>query len=200
MKEVGIKFKGHWIKAEAPDSRLVLPLNQWRERLYQLALIGETSEGIGYGNISTRAKGETFIITGTATGKFRLLSDEHYTTVIDCNPKDNAVTARGPIMASSESMTHGVIYQEKKNVGAVFHVHEHQIWEKLLQTHPFTGHRIAYGTPEMAAEVKRLLGEFFIADQGLFAMGGHEDGIIAFGRTLDEAGELLLEQVHNFRS
>ena len=30
------------------------------------------------------------------------------------------------------------------------------------------------------------------ADGGIIAMGGHQDGIIAFGTTADEAGERLI--------
>ena len=97
-------------------------------------------------------------------------------------------------MASSESMTHAVIYLQKKNVGAVFHIHDHNIWKKLLSTQPSTSNDIAYGTPQMAAEVMRLLDQYFTGDHGLFSMGGHEDGVIAFGKTVDEAGELLLKQ------
>jgi len=43
----------------------------------------------------------------------------------------------------------------------------------------------------MAREVQRLnLAETV---PGLFCMGGHEDGVVAYGRDCQDAGQLLLE-------
>jgi hypothetical protein len=44
----------------------------------------------------------------------------------------------------------------------------------------------------MAREVERLFIDADYLDTGVFAMGGHEDGVIAFGRTADEAGSVLI--------
>jgi hypothetical protein len=50
---------------------------------------------------------------------------------------------------------------------------------------------VDYGTPEMAREVKRLDQTYGLRDKGLLTMAGHEDGIVAFGRTAAEAGAAL---------
>jgi hypothetical protein len=44
----------------------------------------------------------------------------------------------------------------------------------------------------MAAETRRLLRDEAVRAGGIFAMGGHEDGLVAFGRTAEEAGTVLL--------
>jgi L-ribulose-5-phosphate 4-epimerase len=44
----------------------------------------------------------------------------------------------------------------------------------------------------MAAEVQRLFRETDVLRQGIFSMGGHEDGIVAFGQTVAAAGNTLL--------
>jgi hypothetical protein len=52
---------------------------------------------------------------------------------------------------------------------------------------------VAYGTTAMATEVGRLYRETSLAEGRVLAMGGHEDGIIAFGRTPEEAGSAFTE-------
>ena len=51
---------------------------------------------------------------------------------------------------------------------------------------------VEYGSPEMSAELGRLFAETDMGERGIFAMGGHEDGIITFGATAEAAGQVLL--------
>jgi hypothetical protein len=44
----------------------------------------------------------------------------------------------------------------------------------------------------MALEVKRLYRETVLPERRILAMGGHDDGIIVFGRSPQEAGQVLL--------
>ena len=44
----------------------------------------------------------------------------------------------------------------------------------------------------MAREVGRLYRSTALAEMQILAMGGHEDGIITFGRTAEEVGEVML--------
>jgi hypothetical protein len=74
----------------------------------------------------------------------------------------------------------------------VIHVHQHNIWKKILHDVPTTSAEISYGTPAMGFEVSRLFKETDVAEVKLIAMAGHEDGIISFGKTLEEAGNILL--------
>jgi hypothetical protein len=48
---------------------------------------------------------------------------------------------------------------------------------------------VEYGTPEMALEVRRLLRE---SDSQVFAMGGHPEGLVAFGKSFDETFHALM--------
>jgi hypothetical protein len=57
---------------------------------------------------------------------------------------------------------------------------------------PITDPLIPYGTPEMAAAVAHLYATTDMAQRGIFSMGGHEDGIFAFGETAEVAGDVLL--------
>jgi hypothetical protein len=45
----------------------------------------------------------------------------------------------------------------------------------------------------MAHEVMRLFRDGGMRERGLFVMGGHRDGIIAFGDTVRTAGKILLD-------
>ena len=74
------------------------------------------------------------------------------------------------------------------------HVHSPDLWTKAGRLGiATTDAAVAYGTPEMALEVRRLLTD--MASSGIFSMGGHEDGIFTFGRTLEEAGSLMIAQL-----
>jgi L-ribulose-5-phosphate 4-epimerase len=196
MKEEGvIKFNCHWIKEEPIKDAFIEEINAWRDRLYALGLIGVTEDGIGYGNLSQRLNKDQFIITGSGTGKLEKLSAAHYTRVTAYDFMQNSVTTAGPIIASSETLTHAMIYRCRKNINAVFHVHHHALWKKLLRTLPSTANNVPYGTPEMAKEVDRLLQEMTNPNNTIFAMAGHEDGVVAFGKDPDAAGNILLDHL-----
>ena len=175
-------------------------INAWRRVLYLLGLIGQDPalyDGFGYGNISVRWRGregeDAFVISGTQTGGLEGLGAQHYTLVRKCDPHRNLVEAEGPIRPSSESLTHGTLYRLERDVGCVMHAHSHLMWRharnlQLTMTDP----DVPYGTPEMAREVERIWRGTDVAQRGIFAMGGHEDGIVAFGPTVERAGSTLV--------
>jgi len=196
MNEEGvIKFNCTWIKEAPLNVELIKELNTWRDTLYKLKLLGVTKDGIGYGNISCRYK-DNFVISGSGTGKLKHLTNEHYATVINYNVKENTLTAAGPVIASSESLTHAMIYENQPAINAVFHVHHFALWEKLLNKIPTTYSDVAYGTPAMANEIVRLFKETNLASEKIFVMAGHQDGIVSFGIDANEAGNLLLAALH----
>jgi ribulose-5-phosphate 4-epimerase/fuculose-1-phosphate aldolase len=193
MKETGvIKFNCNWIKEAPMNTDLLIDLNLWRDKMFDLGFIGVNEDGIGYGNMSIRYKQNQFIITGTATGKLKNLTNQHYTKVVDYDLKKNSLTALGPIIASSESLTHAVIYEFDKNINAVIHIHNKNLWKKLMNKVPTTNKSVEYGTPAMAEEIIRLFDETNLKNKKILVMAGHEDGIISFGKDLNEAGNLLL--------
>jgi len=192
MKDEGvIKFKYNWKREPPMSSELISELNEWRDKLYKAGLIGEDAKGIGYGNISCRLEKNTFIITGSATGSLEKLNAEHYTTVTAFDLSDNSLTIAGPIKASSESLTHAAVYETAPVLNAVFHIHHPALWEALLANLPSTAPGVEYGTTAMAVEIARLLSDPVVLEQGIIAMAGHREGIVAFGKDSDSAGRVI---------
>ena len=78
----------------------------------------------------------------------------------------------------------------------VMHVHSPELWRHAHTLDvPITRPDVPYGTPEMSDEVRRLFRETDVRQRRLFAMGGHEDGLVSFGRTAEEAGAVLLNDL-----
>src|SRR5688572_4087497 len=116
MKETGIKFNCRWLEEKPLDYKYLKELNHWRNRLYKEGLLGAYPDGIGYGNISMRFQHDKFIITGIETGKLQRLNGRHYTQVTAFNLDKNRITCIGPIKASSESLTHAMLYESHKDI------------------------------------------------------------------------------------
>ena len=60
---------------------------------------------------------------------------------------------------------------------------------------PTTSEDIPYGTPEMANEVKRLFNETDVGKEKIIVMGGHREGLISFGKNLEEAANILIDKL-----
>ncbi len=196
MEEGYIKFKANWEQSPPLPRRFFKDLNKWRDKLYELELIGAYDNGIGFGNISKRFdKKGRFIISGSGTGNYSSLSPRHYSLVTEVDIANNQLQCKGPVIASSESMSHAVIYRECPGVKGVIHVHSMDLWEKLLHRVPTTDKKATYGTPEMAGSIIDLLRNSDLREQKILVMEGHEEGIFTFGDTLDEAGEVLLNKL-----
>jgi L-ribulose-5-phosphate 4-epimerase len=192
MSEGYTKFNSKVIFSELFGN--ISELNAWRDKLYSLKLIGIYENGIGYGNISLRQE-KGFIISGTKTGGIEKLAKKHYTKVINWNFANNFLTSVGPIGASSESLTHAAIYEASQETNAVMHIHSLDAWKKLKNNIPTTSKKVEYGTPEMAKEIFRLFRETDVKEKKIIVMAGHEEGIISFGKNLDEAGNILLRYI-----
>lgn len=186
-----IKFEADWKPSAPLPLKDLAELLHWREEMYQHQLIGAYPDGIGFGNISQRYRDHQFIISGSATGNFATLDANHFALVSDFDINKNQVYCEGPIIASSESMSHAVIYQECPEVNAVIHTHHLALWEKWKHRLPTTHEAAAYGSPEMAREIIRLLKASSVRQQEkIFIMAGHREGIIAFGQSLEEAAKI----------
>lgn len=203
MQQEGvIKFDLVFTPAPPPSPVQVREVNAWRQMLYLMQLIGQDPAryaGYGFGNISRRLgpfgappEARRFLISGTQTGGLPVLGPAHYATVLSCVPAANRVVAQGPVAPSSESLTHGMLYALDDTLRVVMHVHSPHLWRHARALHlPTTRACVPYGTPEMAEEVARLFRETDVGARRIFAMAGHEDGIVAFGRRADEAGAVL---------
>jgi len=189
-----IKFNCNWQKSGplVPEDYFTM-LNDWRNTIFRLHLIGAYSNGIGYGNISMRVpKSNHFFISGSATGNFKKSIPAHYSLVTSFNFKKNSVTCSGPVKASSESLSHAAIYESKKNINAVIHIHHLQMWEQLLTQEPTTSYEYKFGTPEIALEIKKLILKNDLS-AGVIVMAGHKEGILFYGQDLQTTGLLITE-------
>jgi L-ribulose-5-phosphate 4-epimerase len=187
-----IQFRCDWERAAAPAGPLVGELIAWRDRLYRLGLIGVYPDGIGFGNLSVRV-GESFIVSGTATGRLEAVGPEHFTEVVGSDFAANWVRCRGPVEASSESLSHAAVYRAAPSASAVVHVHHLGLWEQLYGVLPTTDPKAEAGTPEIAWAIEELFRRGGVREAGLFVMGGHREGLMAFGGTLDEAVSYVIE-------
>jgi L-ribulose-5-phosphate 4-epimerase len=182
---------------------LCAELVAWRRIMAQTGLVGRAPHlygGAGYGNVSGRvgAPGSpmgrrAMLISGTQTGTFEAVDLDDFCLVERYDYRRNRVWSRGLIEPSSETMTHGAIYDLSPHIRFVFHGHTAVIWSQARALGiPVTDPSVPYGTPEMATEVQRLYRSTALAQGRILAMGGHEDGMVVFGHTAEDAGRVLM--------
>jgi len=195
QEEGYIKFECDWQKKGFTFAKKNFnKINDWRKKLHDLELVGLDEEGVGFGNISIREENTNrFYITGSETGRHSNLTRDHYARVIDFDIDKNRVKCVGKVRASSESLSHAAVYESDPAIKAVIHTHHERLWKMLKNKLPTTDPQAEFGTPEMAREIKRLMEQREVRIEKIILMGGHKEGIITFGRDLDEAGEVLLK-------
>ena len=189
MEEGYIKYSTQWIKTNINVSGDFLKqINYYRSKLIKYGLIGKIPAGPGYGNISIRNKNNTFIITGSNTGGLKTIEKSHLSEVYKVDINKNTVWCKGFTIASSESMSHYAIYKERLEINSVIHIHNNKLWNKLKSGHPVTDKRTAYGTPELAFEIADICRN---SNSKIIILGGHIDGILIFGETIEKAYNYL---------
>lgn len=195
-----IKFNLHYVDS-ALEPVDISELNAWRTVLKELGLLGQVPDrydGYGFGNISIRTA-DGFLISGTQTGGLLNPILDDYALCTSWNLGENAVEAKGKTRPSSESLSHAAVYDVHDAVNCALHVHSPDIWQQAATMGiAITDPAVPYGTPEMAAEVRRHISD--MSQPGIFSMGGHEDGVFTFGRTLTEAGNLMISELVRARS
>ncbi|MBW2731245.1 MAG: class II aldolase/adducin family protein [Deltaproteobacteria bacterium] len=201
-----IQFVAEHEQKPIPERRfgeLARTLIAWREILARTNLVGQDPlryEGAGYGNLSGRVGAPTaprgqrgFLVTGTQTSGAAHVSLRELCWVRAYDYGNNRVESEGEIHPSSESLTHGAIYDLAPHIRFVMHAHAPVVWQRAKALRlPMSVREAANGTVAMAREVQRLYCESALAERQIFAMGGHEDGVIVFGRSVDEAGTVLI--------
>ncbi len=197
-----IQFYLDFNLAPPPPAAELCELNAWRWIFRRLDLLGQDPDrydGYGFGNLSRRisladGRDHAFIISGSQTGGLPELHPEHYVTVLDCDPIRNRVTAAGPIKPSSESLTHGLLYQADPKITWIMHLHSPAIYiQQDNLALPVTAASALCGTPQIAMEVGRIHAGLPASDPCLLVMGGHTDGILAFGTDPTRTGGLVVE-------
>lgn len=195
-KEGVIKYQLVFRQAEALVEHDYSALDYWHRQFKNADILGQDPKrynGLGFGNLSQRIDQQSFLISGTQTGGLDELTANDYALVTSTNIPANRVEAEGQVKPSSESLTHAAVYAFDDEIQYVFHVHSPEIWKARTSLDiPETAAHIAYGTPQMAEEMIRLYQQGEFANGNILAMVGHEDGVIGFGSTADEAGGLIM--------
>ncbi len=199
LDEGYIKYQSHWSPTAAPDATAARHLEEWRRPLFVAGLLGHCEElNIGFGNISIRwGEPGQFLITGTQTGHIEHTTEQHYSLVTDYDIAHNQVSCTGPSQASSEAMTHAAIYELDSKIAAIVHVHSKSLWVEHLNVLPTTSSGVAYGTPDMAQEFQRLYSETTFGVHGIAVMGGHEEGLVSIGVSLEQATTRILSLIED---
>jgi len=122
------------------------------------------------------------------------LTSDGLRTVVAFDFARNWLCYEGAAIPSSESLTHAAIYESDASTSAVIHCHDSVLWRTLLDRAPTTSKAVAYGTPEMAYEIMRLFTESDLRSRQIFVMAGHEGGIVAFGKNLEETFDVLMRE------
>lgn len=189
-----IKYHVSHTQIPTPKFSAFDDLEALRCRLFALGLIGETPDGIGYGNISFRNKGERgFTITATQTGKQPKLKANAYIRIKDYDFGSFTVFSEGEFKPSSEALSHAMIYEVHPDIQAVIHVHSAALWQMMIKQE-ILATTAEYGTAEMVKEIAGLYQSRNPFAHNAFVMKGHEDGIVTFGKNITEA-ELALNQI-----
>lgn len=187
-----IKFSCECVTADLTSFGLLAELNVYRRKLLDLGLIGVDSNGIGFGNMSLRDDAtDNFHITGSATGGLDQLTLANCAKVVTCDFDRNLVQYEGSAMPSSESLTHAAIYKSDTAANAVIHCHDSVLWAAHLNHVPTTPKPAEYGTPELAHAIKQLFAHTDVRKRKIVVMGGHEGGLLTFGKDLREAFAVL---------
>jgi len=193
-----VKYQCRWEEASVDPRVDFSELIACRQRALAAGWMGLGSDDIGFGNLSQRIGGRTWI-SGTQTGHLDTLGPEHFCEIIEVDIAANRLACRGPVAASSESLSHLAIYQISERLGvdvqAVIHAHDARRWAKGIaigDPSEVTDAKAAYGTPAMGYELQRVWEASRKPEQGPIVMGGHEEGLIGFGPTLQAAFDALL--------
>jgi len=192
-----IKYSIEHTTKDAPAFNDYEALESLRSRLFTLGLIG-VQDGIGYGNISVREiNSKSFFITATQTGDLASLASEYYTFISDYDFSKFQVTSQGKHQPSSEALSHAMIYQINPKINAVIHIHSKALWEFMKENNTLSTNA-EYGTAQMVKEIASLYKNTNPFDESIFVMRGHEDGVMAFGKSIKEAELTLFSMMQSY--
>jgi methylthioribose-1-phosphate isomerase len=184
---VGVKFKTEMIDETIPENSYQLEKLKYWCKVFHDKNLAPPYEGGSYGNLSYRTGGNSFIITASSHSLEKSCSNDSFVSVDSVDFQNGIVCAKGSKKPSSEAMVHASIYNERKDIQAIFHGHSSEISLRAKELGiPETKKEEPYGTIELVNAILEIL------DYNSFIeMKNH--GFISLGKTLDEAGNLALE-------
>jgi L-ribulose-5-phosphate 4-epimerase len=201
--EGAAKFSYRWNETAPLPEKDWCALNEWRHTLAVLQVLGEDAHGVAYGNLSQRRAGtRQFIITGTQTAGLVSLDERHFSEVLSFDLERHALECRGPVLPSSEALSHAAVYAGDRRVAACLHVHHEGLWHALFGKVPTTSREGGCGSLKMARDILQLFSD--ARDHGddvrVIVMAGHPDGLLFIDETLVAAGLRLLEELQRLQT
>ncbi len=181
----GVKFRAERLTGETPPCANLAELNFYRSKLRQQGFVGQDAHGIGFGNVSLKAKAG-FLITTSGSAVRESLSQTDLVLVKSWSFSENLVRFSGPGTPSAETLTHAAIYQTNRTAGVILHIHDRPLWDWLIARGDATAEAAEYGTTAMAQAVAEFLRRPECLTN-MFAMSGHEAGVLAYGQDLAAA-------------
>ena len=151
--------------------------------------IGVDEHNIGYGNASICdiQEDSTFWISGTQCTLITEMTAKYFCHINRFSLETNSVWSEGFLKPSSETMSHAAIYAANPQVRCVLHIHDSGLWNAFVNKLPTTPLEFAYGTVAISKSVSSLVESDFLLPHGVVIMGGHPDGLLAFGNSPEEA-------------
>jgi len=138
--------------------------------------LSATQAGFSFGNVE--------LISKLVDGKF-----PDYTRVIPTQHKNRMQTEREPLR---QALLRAAILSNEKFRGVRWVLGEGSLKIVSSNAEQEEAHEELEVDGADAREVERLYRSSPLAEIGILAMGGHEDGIVVFGRTAEEAGQVVL--------
>jgi ribulose-5-phosphate 4-epimerase/fuculose-1-phosphate aldolase len=182
---VGVKFKAIMKPLGEPLPVKANELIRWCRAFDEHGLAPSYGKGSA-GNLSFRVTGKEFFITPTAEF-LSSVKPEDLVKVVGCDAGRKEIYAKGGRKPSSESFMHHFIYRERRDVNAVFHIHDGVVAEHIEELGiPVTENEYPYGTLESAVALLKALGNSDMA-----FMKGH--GMVYAGKSMEEAGKKALD-------
>ena len=127
-----IKFNCIWDESDIPAEIDLTEINSLRDAMVRMGGIGMLpGTEIGFGNVSRRV-GDGFLISGTQTGNISHLSKDDFALVSSWDYGTNSLKCSGRRRASSESLSHAAIYDARREVEFVAHIHHNRLWRANL--------------------------------------------------------------------
>lgn len=198
MNEGVVKYKIEFKETPPLEPKLWEELEPLRSTLKKSGLIGVKS-GVGYGNVSRRLKEGGFVITATQTGHLQELDGYGYSVVTGYDEERFCIRSYGAAKPSSEAFTHAAVYTLSEEIEWVVHIHSKPLWEMMLSNDEYLKSApVEYGTKEMAKEVRAIYKEIDPLSKPLFAMAGHEEGIVLFAKSAEDAIEVTDKLLSDF--
>lgn len=183
-----LSFEPLFLKSSAPSHEKLPELIQWGRVLSARGMCPPYGKG-SHGNMSVRTS-QGFLITATQTDLGNLTARDFVEVLSVENKRDKPVAqCIGLRVPSSDTLIHSGIYQARSDIRAILHGHDKMVLKHhVSMAVPSTEHERESGSLELLVEIRKVMVHDY------FVVKSH--GILALGRTLAQAGELVLSYHH----